>query len=290
MNRTARYLIAKYIPDLARLEPRNVGVIVWTPDTTEARFVAEISEKPGEVDGRSVPGFVTSLHAYKQWIKFWRTEIERTELNPGGCSIPSASPEFLAGLKAANKGNFVLVDGGELLDPIELNEADQLVDYLFSTLVESPRADEVRDVSLDEACDEMIENTNLDTNPHFHTRFALQCTVAPDIVEEYTFSHAVKNGTLERLYQRVPLSKWKLLMRKNVHDAAWMFDKVTSSKLIQHDKTGALVYVSEEQQAESDISRLLKVLGSVTRVINLRNRTEAMSEFRNAAQAASANH
>ena len=39
MNKT-QYLLAKYIPDMHRFEPRNIGVIVWSPDGIEARFLA----------------------------------------------------------------------------------------------------------------------------------------------------------------------------------------------------------------------------------------------------------
>ena len=33
---TPRFLIAKYAPDLRRMEPRNIGVIVWNEGTTAA--------------------------------------------------------------------------------------------------------------------------------------------------------------------------------------------------------------------------------------------------------------
>ena len=56
---TPRYLIAKYIPDLQRVEPQNIGVIVWAPGVAAARFAAEKADRPGEVDGRSIPSFVT---------------------------------------------------------------------------------------------------------------------------------------------------------------------------------------------------------------------------------------
>ena len=37
---TPKYLIAKYIPDLNRMEPRNIGIVVWSPEGIEARFLA----------------------------------------------------------------------------------------------------------------------------------------------------------------------------------------------------------------------------------------------------------
>lgn len=65
-----RYLVAKYVPDLRRMEPKNIGVVVWSDGVVAARFAAECPEKSGTVDDRCVPGFVRSLSAYKQWVRF----------------------------------------------------------------------------------------------------------------------------------------------------------------------------------------------------------------------------
>jgi hypothetical protein len=43
------------------MEPRNIGGVVWSRGEVAVQFAAERHEQPGEVDGRSVPGFVTSL-------------------------------------------------------------------------------------------------------------------------------------------------------------------------------------------------------------------------------------
>ena len=41
---TTKYLFAKYIADLHCFEPRNIGVIVWSPTSMEARFLALLPE------------------------------------------------------------------------------------------------------------------------------------------------------------------------------------------------------------------------------------------------------
>ena len=69
-------------------------------------------------------------------------------------------------------------------------------------------------------------------------------------------------------------------MKKNVHDAAWSLEKVIAAKIIATGKTTALVYVIDERKTESDVESLLKVLGSVTRVINLQDQKAAIQEFR----------
>ena len=63
-----------------------------------------------------------------------------------------------------------------------------------------------------------------------------------------------ENGTLERLYQRVSTPRrGKILLKKNVHDAAWSLEKVIAAKIIVTGKTTALVYVIDERKTESDV-------------------------------------
>ncbi len=138
--------------------------------------------------------------------------------------------------------------------------------------------EDARDLTLDQVCDELLQASKLAGNPHFHNRYQVRCPVAGE-EEEFTFSHAYKNGTLERLYQRVPIPKRKRLSLKNIHDAAWMFEKVIDAKIIARAKGAALVYINEDQQQDSDVESSLKVLGLVTNVINLHDRGTALKEF-----------
>jgi hypothetical protein len=280
-----KYLLAKYIPDLRRYEPRNIGIIVWSPEGLDARFLGEKDEPTGSINGRSVPPFVTSLNAYKQWVYYWRAEIEKSKIKPisGGESVARDLPEFTEVLKTANRGNFVLEDGGLLLDRITSEQLPQLTDELFTALVETHGQDEPRDLTLDDVCDELLKVTKLASNPYFHNGFQVTCPVA-DTEEVFTFSHAYKSGSLGRLYQRVQLPrKRKPFLKKNVHDAAWTFEKVISAELIEREGTGALVYVGDEQRSDSQIQNALEVLTSVTRVINLSDRDAALHEFQQVA-------
>ena len=281
-----KYLLAKYIPDLRRQEPRNIGIIVWSPEGLEARFLGEKNEEMETIDGRSVPPFVTSLNAYKQWVHYWRAEIEKPEIKPvsGGDSVSKDLPEFTEVLKTANRGNFVLEDGGLLLDKVNVEELPRVANELFNTLVEAGGQDEPRDLTLDEMCDELLETTKLAFNPHFYNSFAVECLVATGTHETFVFSHGYKRVAVERLYHRVHLPrKRKSFLKKNFHDAAWTFEKVIEAKIIERERTGALVYVSDEQQSDYQIQNALAVLASVTRVINLKDREVALQEFQRVA-------
>ena len=279
--KTPRYLIAKYIPDLGRMEPRNIGVVVWSPDGVEARFLAEKADRPGEVDGRSIPSFVTSTHAYKQWVQFWQSELARPELQPlrGKGGVARHLPEFLDVLRDTGRGDFVLAEGGFLLDPVPGEDLSRLADRLFVAMVDAAGSEEPRDPSLDELCDQVIAETRLSQDANFRTRYEVSCPVTEATEERFEFSHAYQNGSLQRLYQRVPLSRRKIVLRKTVHDAAWMFEKVVTAGIICPEQGAVLVNASPEQRADSEVERSLKVIASVTRVLNLNDYEAVLAEF-----------
>ena len=61
MEESAEYLIAQYLRNPMRREPRNVGVIVVLGDTRAAKFIGEIADA-GEIDGRSTKWAAISKH------------------------------------------------------------------------------------------------------------------------------------------------------------------------------------------------------------------------------------
>lgn len=50
-----------------------------------------------------------------------------------------------------------------------------------------------------------------------------------------------------------------------------MLEKVIQKKLVTREQSGVLVYVTDEQRADSVVDEAIRVLGSVTRVLNLRD-------------------
>src|SRR5215468_10755115 len=151
MNDPPRYLVAKYISDLQRMEPRNIGVIVWSGRAVWARFLAEKAGAHGQIDGRSIPSFVTSTAAYKQWVRFWRDQLNQTNL-----IAKQSSQQWLENLKQTSRGNFLLADGGMILDAIESSYLPKVTDELFQTIVESSPFEETRDLLLDQVADTVI--------------------------------------------------------------------------------------------------------------------------------------
>jgi hypothetical protein len=282
---TAKYLLAKYIPDLHRFEPRNIGVIVWSPLGIEARFLAEYPNRPGEVDGRSIPSFVTSASAYKQWIRYWRDAITGTSIRPlgGGDVVSSSSPGFMEVLQQTARGNFVVMDAGSVLDDISEEELPTVADQLFAQLIEVNTPEEPRDIGFDELCDSLMVRAQLKHHRNFHDRYPVRCTVR-GVDEEFLFSHAIANGTIERAYQRFPIPKRKTQLQKNRDATAWMLESLLNTNIITSDKTVLLVDATPEQISQIEVDKSIRLLGSMSRVVNIHNEAEALAEFGAAAQ------
>jgi hypothetical protein len=275
-----RFLLVKYIADLHRFEPRNIGVVVCSPKGAEARFTGEYSDRPGEVDGRSIPSFVTSGNAYKQWIRYWREALlaGRVTVPESGAIVDVTSPGFAEALQQTSRGNFVVADSGTVLDDGSADELPAVADQLFGQLVDTKPMEEPRDDDLDSVADRLLDRLNLRSRRNFHRDYLVRCTVN-GVQEEYIFSDAFANGSPQRLYQRLPLPKSKIRLRKNVHDTAWSFEQVFKQQIVTPDNAGVLVCVGDEQGSQPDVDKSLRLLASMTRVINLAEEERAIKEF-----------
>lgn len=283
---TTKYLLAKYIPDMHRFEPRNIGVIVWSPLGIEARFLAENAQRPGEVDGRSIPSFVTSDSAYKQWVRYWREALSGSSIRPigGGEIIPASSPAFMEALQKTSKGNFVIADAGTVLDEVGEGELAAVANQLYSQLVlEASPSEEVPDRSFEERCDELLVKTQLKSHRHFQDRYPVKCTVR-GVEEEYVFSHALANGTIERLFQRFSIPKTKGRIQKSRDAMAWTLESLINGKVVSSDQAVLIVDETPERQSETEVEKTLKLLGGMSRLVNIQNPAQAEAVFAEAAK------
>jgi hypothetical protein len=132
-----RFLVAKYTPDVFRNEPRNIGVVLWSPGGVLARFIGEPAEPGDEWDEACIPSFVASPAAYKQWVRYWRREIGKPAIRPstGGALVPATSPAFLEALRQSGPRNYVLADGGTFAEPIPPRELPSALDDLYADCV-----------------------------------------------------------------------------------------------------------------------------------------------------------
>lgn len=120
----AQCVVAKYVPDLGRMEAHNIGVFIWTPGELVSKFL------PAD----QAAAFVDDLDTYNRWVQFWTDKTTGEELTHKTRSTPKDSPQYLDALLATQKGNYRLTLAAETLTirPGTLNE---VVEDFFNRLV-----------------------------------------------------------------------------------------------------------------------------------------------------------
>jgi hypothetical protein len=241
---TMRYLIVRYIPDLARQEPKNIGVLLASSRGVMAKF---LGERDAKLDLRSVRSLVSHTGTYKQWIDYWRHVISQ-----------DADPDTkLNQVLESSRGNFVVSEGGVVYLPPDIaSDPHKTLNHLFFLLVsEFPaQQEEEAELSLGARCDEIIRKFELRRNPHFKETPVVELLIGTDVRQHIMPSYAWVNGT-ETYFQKVSIVQAKPeACQKNVNNAAWIFEKLKEGD--ERRITKALVKVTE-QSAPEEVSRAL---------------------------------
>jgi hypothetical protein len=277
------YYVAKYIPDLMKWEPRNIGVLVWTPYSVAGRFLGEKENKLGEVDGRKIPAFVTSADAYREWIYYWRSQLEKETVRVVGSqkSADKSMSTFLEIIAENSSHNFLLQPGGQLLEPINQEEMPNLVEDLFEWLVSVDENSGSK--TLDMICRELLNQSGLIKSKFFRKDYQVECSIPGKHLERFSFDYAYQNGSLQRLYQKMSFSPLSSVLERNTQSTARMFEKAIEAKNITSQQGCILVYTAPDIDKESDymahIKESVALLESVTRVIDLSQKQSALKEF-----------
>lgn len=111
-----KYWVAKYIDDVFRDEPVNIGVFAKIENEAFGKFFGE-SLEDGVVDGRKVRRMYPDV--YKQWIKFWRRKLTENDF------------ESIINHKGTN---YKVTEGGEI-SRVEGDEPIDIINYLYSIIV-----------------------------------------------------------------------------------------------------------------------------------------------------------
>ncbi|MDV6032740.1 MAG: hypothetical protein F9B45_22170 [Phycisphaera sp. RhM] len=135
-NSAARFFICQYVRDPFRQEPRNVGVIVESPDGKAGRFWGDDEGGSGSIDGRTLTVFADPDN-YRNWVHFWRRAIDRDR------------PSLEETLTRANRQSFSVVNGGYVGD-IQNDSPDQIANFLFKLLVGDHSFDDAIESSIEE--------------------------------------------------------------------------------------------------------------------------------------------
>lgn len=278
-----KFLVAKYAPDVRRMEPRNFGIIVWSNGEVRAKFAGE---DPGDLSNSRPPGRlkVRDLDAYRQWLQSWRIKLGSDSLEYGrGETVHRESPEFLNVLRQTGRGNYLLMDGGHLLHGIKHDDIDALVDYLYKELVESEEdlgKPHKEFELLKSATQHVLRTSGLKDRHDFQSKWPALCRVYGE-QKYFEFDYSLgPTGKPYSVYHHVLLSNQRLF-----NGAAFMFEWFKQSTHFPgNERCCALVHTaaaSPSPRSESSVNyRILKQLGvRIVDVSNEDNATETLKQI-----------
>lgn len=135
----AKFIVAKYVVNLSRNEPRNIGVILWRKGMVLMRFA-------GEVEGKQAkpPRYlqIRDTKNYQRWIDYWRAVFDKpTFKERDGTVVPRDSIRFPEGLAhKLSDGNYQLRLAGEMMTEVTPENMPEVLDFLYGELVAVPKS------------------------------------------------------------------------------------------------------------------------------------------------------
>lgn len=174
---SVKIMVAKYMPDSRRGEPRNVGVLIAGPGTSAMRFYGQRPD--GSVDGRRTPGMIRDLEAYKLWVEYWAE------------ALSVGDSDRLLGLKT---DSYYVEETGEVLRDPQIDQLDALADRYFEELVtERPPEESTASQDLVAAVDRLIESPAIAERVSVRREYTVPIQVKGHPVE-LRFPYAFENG------------------------------------------------------------------------------------------------
>jgi hypothetical protein len=259
------------------MEPRNIGIILWSPEAVSARFVGE-ENLAGTI---AAPQFVArkNRRAYRHWVQYWRVQIGKASLRASRTRMADRkSPAFVDALRLTSKDNFILVKGGNILQEVPRSESQQICDELFADLVEPPKAgsDVLAHRVLTRNWERFSADTGIKRRSDYHKGYELPCTIK-GVRRPLEFSYAIANGKPEGLFQRTFLKQ-----PEYVNNAAFVMEAVTEqSHILPKSRCAAVVYAPDsdmDDEAESAM-QLLLAFGTVLNLAKPVEAAAALSEM-----------
>ena len=250
----AEWLVAKYVPDLRRQEPKNIGILLRTGDSYLLRFLGE--RDAGRVDGRSVRSLVGSVDNYKAWIDYWRYVAEGAN-----------EPEAISGKRRGDDSYFLEYGGQRLLGNTEESSED-LLDNLYSILVEEmPEPDTLNVRQLSERVLDRVGIRDQVTE-----KYRLPVSVTDSALFDYRY----ENGSVS-LMKRVTLTYDDERSWASVHAAAWDLEKASYNL---SDSEGKLVALVKARSSDVELKQQIGLLNAVsTAVIDVGQVWEAAAQL-----------
>ena len=251
-TKQAEWLVARYVPDLRRREPKNVGVLLKMGDQICSRFLGERGR--GRIDGRRVRAFVNSVDNYKAWVSYWQ-------------SVTDGGNDLLALTKRRGDDSYYLEYGGERVFGGTDSDPNDMLDYLYSVLVEDmPEPDTLNVRQLSE---------HVLTTAGIRDRVTEKYRLPVSVTDSALFDYKYENGALH-LMKRVTLTYEDERSWASTHAAAWDFEKAASQL---NGSRGQLIAFVNVRPSNSELESQMKLLGDLAHVLDVGKVQKAASEL-----------
>jgi hypothetical protein len=148
------YQIIRYVPDLRRMEPQNIGVVVQGELGVTCRLWTHFRPfgEKGDFDYAN----------FRKWREFFEAEVNGRQIKM--FQPPRNSPKFLEYLQSRCKGNYILTR------PLQIEmqaDLDAVRDFLYETLVRSPEEESEPAEQPVRRFREQLQSRKLERNPFF---------------------------------------------------------------------------------------------------------------------------
>lgn len=252
------YAVAKFAPDIQRMEPQNIGVVVWSPHGVAAKFL----------DHRSAE-FVPDECLYTRWVTYWTNALDSGTIRVGkNLPVEASDPGFLEALASTQKANFLMRIAGRVHEEIEADELDDVANFLFDQLVRPTRSrlNEENANQLREICDDLIEKADWPQLDGW--KGAKKVHLYIDQVERsHVFNYVCGETQPSLIAQRVQIGRWN-----SVDSNAFLFEWLVKSRsIVDGTKPIALVDTSFDADTESQV----KLLNRFAHVVDVANPSTA---------------
>ncbi|MFL5327760.1 MAG: hypothetical protein ACJ8C4_02495 [Gemmataceae bacterium] len=253
MKAQPRFLVAKYVPDIRRMEPRNIGVVVWSQGAVAAKFIHARDAY-----------FVNDENTFLRWINYWKRLLETDEL-----VVPRSDPKFLDALIGTQKENYRLYDAGVITDKVPRRAVGDAAAYLFGHFVTRPQGmaeppqEQIK--RLRSRSDQLLADTGISDREGFKRNAPVVCSI-DSVQKKLSFSYALEseNGLIA-LLQRVPVSQ-----ANSVYATLYMYERVQENRLIHRNNCVSIIDAPEPSTfAATDIDATIAILEKHSIVVNV---------------------
>lgn len=270
MSASQRYLIAKFIDDPRRMEPRNIGVMLWSGGKVACRFTPAESAR-----------FIHDKATYQRWVAFWTKQAERPELkSQSGELVSRRTSQFVDALALSQKGNYRLYEAGYLPERLRAGEREEAVEFLYSELVATSEAieEEKAVLPLRDTCADLFEQAGAVGRQEYHPNFRINCSVE-GVWQEFRFDYAWESRTLESVFQRVLLSG-----QQSVFAATLMFEWLEKSATVgvhklRKERCFSLINSGDVNTSDSVVSKRLEMLDKFSTLVDVADYGNAVEQI-----------